>query len=93
MRLELIRAHHLTIDGIDRLVEAGTVIDAAELKGFSATPAMRPLDRPAWEELRRVCDRARREAGHGGRDCPGFGNLLGHPGGELQRPASFEGEG
>ena len=55
MRLELIRAHHLTIDGIDRLVEAGTVIDAAELKGFSATPAMRPLDRPAWEELRRVC--------------------------------------
>jgi hypothetical protein len=81
MRFELTRPHHLPIDGIDRWVEAGTIINAAEIENFAPTPAMRALDPEAHEELRRVCELARREGR--GRDVPGYGHLGRHPGGEF----------
>jgi hypothetical protein len=86
MRFKLTQAHHLRIDGIDRWVEAGTVIDADQVKGFAATPHMRALDPEGYEHLRRVCEVARREGR--GRDVPGYGHLGRHPGGEFAAPFS-----
>jgi hypothetical protein len=46
---------------------------------------MRPLDKAAHKALEAVCN-AIRGAGHARLDCPGFGHLGHHPGGEFAAP-------
>jgi hypothetical protein len=93
MRFELLRPHTLTIDGINRLVDTGTVVDGSTVPGFCPTPAMKPLDPDAHAWLIEVLNRIRRTPGGDhvggmapgqGKNVPGFGSLLGHPGGELE---------
>jgi hypothetical protein len=76
MRFELTRPHVMTIDGVSRLVEAGSIIDAAEVQNFAATPAMRALDGDALVALVLECQRIRRAA-RGQLDVPGFGHSAG----------------
>ena len=84
MRFELTRPHILTLDRLPQLVPAGTVIDSDNVE-FSPTPAMRPFDKAAHKALEAVCN-AIRGAGHARLDCPGFGHLGHHPGGEFAAP-------
>ena len=81
MRFELLAPHVLVVDGLSRLVEVGTIIDADTVPGFVPTPNCRPLDRDAWEAVRRVCDTIRRgppwPVGRPDVNIPGFGHSSG----------------
>ena len=90
MRYELLAPHILVLGGVSQQVERGTVIDSAEVERFSPTPLMRPLDQPAYEELRRICDQIRAVQHWAGRrpdaNVPGFGHAATWAGGEPAAP-------
>jgi len=90
LRYELLAPHILVLGGVSQQVERGTVIDSAEVERFSPTPLMRPLDQPAYEELRRICDQIRAVQHWAGRrpdvNVPGFGHAATWAGGELAPP-------
>lgn len=92
MRFRLTAPHHLEVGPhrIPTLVEAGTVIDTADLPAhFRPSPAMEPLDDEAYAAVKAVCDAARAYQGHphgvhGAGSVPAFGPLHHHPGGDLE---------
>jgi hypothetical protein len=89
-RFELLAPHILVLGGVSRQVDAGTIVDSAEVSNFSATPLMRALDQIAYEEIRRVCDQIRAVQHWAGRrpdpNVPGFGHAATWAGGELAPP-------
>ena len=89
-RFELLSAHVLVLGGVSRQVDAGTIVDSAEVSNFSATPLMRALDQPAYEQLLRVCDQIRAVQHWAGRrpdaNVPGFGHAATWAGGEHAPP-------
>jgi hypothetical protein len=89
-RFELLAPHVMVIDGLSRWLEAGAVIDSAEVERFTPIPLMRALDQPAYEQLRRACDHIRAVQHWAGRrpdvNVPGFGHSACWAGGELAPP-------
>jgi hypothetical protein len=89
-RFELLAAHIMTLGGVSQQVDAGTIVDSAEVSNFSPTPLMRALDQPAYEQLLRISDQIRAMQHWAGRrpdvNVPGFGHAATWPGGELAAP-------
>lgn len=74
MRFELLAPHCLKLDGIDQVVDAGTIIDARRVPNFTPTPAMEPLDDAAKQLLRETLV-AMRPAALDDVNIPGYGHF------------------
>jgi hypothetical protein len=83
-RFELLAPHVMTLGGVSQQVDAGTIVDSAEVTNFIPTPVMRAKDAEAFMALRAVCNEIRANQRLAGRqpdpNVPGYGHSGDWPG-------------